>query len=101
MILDQKITKLKWYTKHFSTWNSLTNTFLKVVVSSLLAVLDGVQRLAECKSLCYVRLDGSVAADDRQRMVDRFNNPSDNAVLFLLSCRAGGVGLNLYGLLDI
>ena len=38
---------------------------------------------------------GSVPTDKRQSMVDNFNRPSDPRFLFLLSSKAGGVGINL------
>lgn len=34
-------------------------------------------------------------AADRAEMIDRFNDPNSGQFLFLLSLRAGGVGLNL------
>ena len=42
------------------------------------------------------RIDGSVAAVDRQAAAERFNGSGTSPVL-LLSLRAGGVGLNLTG----
>lgn len=44
-----------------------------------------------------MRLDGSTPIDCRQAMVDRFNSKTDETFLFLLSTKAGGVGLNLIG----
>jgi SNF2 family DNA or RNA helicase len=41
-----------------------------------------------------VRLDGSTAIAERQPLIDRFNNEPDLQV-FLLSTRAGGLGINL------
>jgi DNA repair and recombination protein RAD54B len=46
----------------------------------------------------FLRLDGSTPASKRQDLVDRFNrSPPSNAFVFLLSAKAGGVGLNLIG----
>jgi SNF2 family DNA or RNA helicase len=39
-------------------------------------------------------LDGRVSGNDRQKAIDRFNKEADSFV-FLLSTRAGGVGINL------
>jgi SWI/SNF-related matrix-associated actin-dependent regulator 1 of chromatin subfamily A len=42
----------------------------------------------------YTRLDGSTKTDERQALVDEFNEDEDITV-FLLSTKAGGVGINL------
>jgi hypothetical protein len=42
----------------------------------------------------YYRLDGGTHREDRQRMIDTFNQDPE-AFIFLLSTRAGGVGINL------
>merc|ERR1719367_2272822 len=43
----------------------------------------------------YLRLDGTTKADDRADMLKIFNDPSSEYFIFLLSTRAGGLGLNL------
>ncbi|SAL96136.1 hypothetical protein [Absidia glauca] len=43
----------------------------------------------------YLRLDGSTKADDRSLMLKQFNAPDSPYSVFLLSTRAGGLGLNL------
>lgn len=45
-------------------------------------------------SPAVLRLDGSTAVAQRQRLVDEFNTSTTRAI-FLISTRAGGVGLNL------
>ena len=42
----------------------------------------------------YERLDGSVRGEERFAAINNFN-ASDSTFIFLLSTRAGGVGLNL------
>jgi SNF2 family DNA or RNA helicase len=67
-----------------------------VVVSGQLAILDAVQDLVITKngwSAC--RLDGTVSVDQRQCIVDYFNQTSCSDYVCLLSTRAGGVGINL------
>lgn len=44
-----------------------------------------------------LRLDGSMNASKRQKLVDQFNNPEGEEFVFLLSSKAGGCGLNLIG----
>lgn len=43
----------------------------------------------------YLRLDGSTKADERTELLGSFNSPSSPFPIFLLSTRAGGLGLNL------
>ena len=42
----------------------------------------------------FERIDGNVRGQDRQAAIDRFQN-ENSAFVFLLSTRAGGVGINL------
>lgn len=43
----------------------------------------------------YLRLDGSTKSDDRSSLLQLFNSPGSPYFVFLLSTRAGGLGLNL------
>ena len=47
------------------------------------------------EGLDYLRLDGQTSSDDRCRMVETFNSAQYKLRLFLISTRAGGLGLNL------
>lgn len=44
----------------------------------------------------YLRLDGSTKVEDRQALMDRFNNDK-RIFVFILSTRSGGIGMNLTG----
>ena len=68
-----------------------------VVVSNFTSMLDHVQVLALERGWGILRIDGSVPTDKRQGLVDSFNRESDPRFLFLLSSKAGGVGINLIG----
>ena len=46
------------------------------------------------KGYIYLRLDGSTPAAKRGKLVDDFNT-IDEKFIFLLSTKAGGLGLNL------
>ncbi len=50
--------------------------------------LDGLE-------LPFLRLDGSVGTLEKQKRIDQFNAPDSQYFAFLLSTRAGGVGINL------
>merc|ERR1719154_805540 len=43
----------------------------------------------------YLRLDGSTKSDERGDMLKEFNCPDSDYFVFILSTRAGGLGLNL------
>ncbi|KAK5109499.1 hypothetical protein LTR62_006951 [Meristemomyces frigidus] len=47
------------------------------------------------RGIQYLRLDGSTKADDRSELLKEFNKPDSPYFCFLLSTRAGGLGLNL------
>jgi len=43
----------------------------------------------------YLRLDGAIKSEERAELITTFNDPGSGYSLFLLSTRAGGLGLNL------
>ena len=47
------------------------------------------------RKMKYLRLDGTTKADDRAALLKQFNAPDSDIFCFLLSTRAGGLGLNL------
>ncbi|XP_029362258.1 helicase ARIP4-like isoform X3 [Echeneis naucrates] len=50
------------------------------------------------RNLNYYRLDGSTTPSERERLINQFNDPSNtSAWVFLLSTRAGCLGVNLIG----
>ena len=47
------------------------------------------------RQIPYLRLDGTTKADDRSDLLKVFNAKDSPYMVFLLSTRAGGLGLNL------
>jgi len=43
----------------------------------------------------YCRIDGGTAGDQREDSIESFNKPNSDKFAFLLSTRAGGLGINL------
>jgi SNF2 family DNA or RNA helicase len=66
-----------------------------VVVSNFTSALDEIDAAVGGRWGKSLRLDGKVPVDQRQTLVNRFNKADDPSFLFLLSAKAGGVGLNL------
>ncbi|KAK6201142.1 SNF2 family N-terminal domain-containing protein, partial [Scheffersomyces amazonensis] len=58
-------------------------------------VMDIMEDFLRWCDMKYLRLDGSTKAEDRQDMLKAFNAPNSEYFCFLLSTRAGGLGLNL------
>eukprot|EP00577_Skeletonema_sp_RCC1716_P002404 CAMPEP_0113411986 /NCGR_PEP_ID=MMETSP0013_2-20120614/22582_1 /TAXON_ID=2843 ORGANISM="Skeletonema costatum, Strain 1716" /NCGR_SAMPLE_ID=MMETSP0013_2 /ASSEMBLY_ACC=CAM_ASM_000158 /LENGTH=1115 /DNA_ID=CAMNT_0000298425 /DNA_START=26 /DNA_END=3373 /DNA_ORIENTATION=+ /assembly_acc=CAM_ASM_000158 len=65
-----------------------------LIFSQWTKVLDLMLNLLESLELSCLRLDGSTPVSERQALIDKFNNDQSIPV-FLLSTRAGGMGLNL------
>ncbi|GKT46751.1 DNA repair and recombination protein RAD26 [Colletotrichum spaethianum] len=60
-------------------------------------MLDILQEfIGRMDGMTYLRMDGEVAVDKRQALIDRFNNDPSIDV-FLLTTRTGGLGVNLTG----
>ncbi|KAJ1957025.1 DNA-dependent ATPase protein rad54, partial [Dipsacomyces acuminosporus] len=68
-----------------------------VLISNYTQTLDLFETLCKVRSYGYYRLDGSMSIPNRQKIVDRFNDPKDDSFVFLLSSKAGGCGINLVG----
>ncbi|KAI9818590.1 MAG: helicase [Thelocarpon impressellum] len=69
-----------------------------VLVSHYTSTLDLLQTHLSANGYHYLRLDGSTPPSKRQDLVDTFNRtPASVCFAFLLSAKAGGVGLNLIG----
>ncbi|KRY09809.1 DNA repair and recombination protein RAD54B [Trichinella patagoniensis] len=66
-----------------------------VVASNFTESLNIIESYCNGMGFSSFRLDGSTDVSSRQRMVDRFNTTTDDTFLFLLSTKAGGMGLNL------
>jgi ATP-dependent helicase STH1/SNF2 len=61
-------------------------------MTQIMNIMEDFLRLRGMK---YMRLDGATKADDRSELLKEFNAPGSDYFCFLLSTRAGGLGLNL------
>lgn len=68
-----------------------------VLISNYTTTLDLFERLCRSRQYGCLRLDGTMNVNKRQKLVDRFNDPTGEEFVFLLSSKAGGCGINLIG----
>lgn len=61
-------------------------------MTRLIDILEVYLRMHDFK---YLRLDGSTKTEERGTLLKQFNAPDSPYFMFLLSTRAGGLGLNL------
>ncbi|XP_035277458.1 chromodomain-helicase-DNA-binding protein 4 isoform X1 [Anguilla anguilla] len=66
-----------------------------LIFSQMTKMLDLLEDFLENEGYKYERIDGSVTGSMRQEAIDRFNAPGAVQFVFLLSTRAGGLGINL------
>ncbi|KAI1268497.1 SNF2 family N-terminal domain-containing protein [Xylariaceae sp. FL1019] len=59
------------------------------------AIMDIMEDFLRFRGLMYMRLDGTTKSEDRSDLLKTFNAPDSPYFMFLLSTRAGGLGLNL------
>ncbi|GAB4819427.1 hypothetical protein N2152v2_006473 [Parachlorella kessleri] len=65
-----------------------------LIFSQMTAMLDLLESYLDERGVQFCRIDGSVSWQDRQEAMKRFNT-DPSVEVFLLSTRAGGLGINL------
>uniref|UniRef100_A0A0E0DLV5 ATP-dependent DNA helicase CHR12 n=1 Tax=Oryza meridionalis TaxID=40149 RepID=A0A0E0DLV5_9ORYZ len=66
-----------------------------LLFSQMTKLLDILEVYLQMYQFKYMRLDGSTKTEERGRLLADFNKKDSEYFLFLLSTRAGGLGLNL------
>lgn len=83
MLLDKLLVRLK-------------ETGHRVLIfSQMVMMLDIIAEYLQLRRFSYQRLDGTIKGDMRKQALDHFNAEGSNDFCFLLSTRAGGLGINL------
>lgn len=78
-----------------SSINNVVDSGHKVLIfSQFVQHLSLLKQYLDSKSLPYLYIAGNVPAAERKQLVDRFQNKNE-AMVFLISLKAGGTGLNL------
>ncbi|KAJ3354709.1 hypothetical protein GGF32_002388 [Allomyces javanicus] len=83
LLLDKLLTRLK------------QGGHRVLIFSQMVRLLDILTDYLVLRDYKFQRLDGSVSAEQRKKAVEHFNAPDSPDFVFLLSTRAGGLGLNL------
>lgn len=83
MLLDQLLTKLK------------KDNHRVLIFSQMVKMLDLLGDYLALRGHQFQRLDGTIGSAARQVAIDRFNAPDSKDFAFILSTRAGGLGINL------
>jgi len=83
ILLDKLLPKMKNEGKKVLIFSQFTQ---------MLALLEDYLRQ---RSYRYEKIDGAVKSKERQNAIDRFNDPTKKRDVFLLSTKAGGLGINL------
>lgn len=82
-MLDSMVTKLLRTGHRILIFNQMTK------------VVDLQERLLRYRNIPFYRLDGTTSTEERKEMVNDFNDESTDVHVFLLTTRAGGLGVNL------
>ncbi|KAF2234861.1 hypothetical protein EV356DRAFT_137734 [Viridothelium virens] len=83
MVLEKLLTKLK------------AEGHRVLIFSQMVQMLNILEEYCRLKGEKFQRLDGTVSSRERAQAIDHFNSPDSEDFLFLLSTRAGGLGINL------
>lgn len=66
-----------------------------LLFSQMTRMLDILEDYCVSQGYDYCRIDGNTTYEDREDRIADFNSPNSNKFIFLLSTRAGGLGINL------
>uniref|UniRef100_A0A915MIE9 Uncharacterized protein n=1 Tax=Meloidogyne javanica TaxID=6303 RepID=A0A915MIE9_MELJA len=66
-----------------------------LIFSSMTRMLDILEDFCWWRGYQYCRLDGQTPHEDRQQSIDAFNATKSEKFIFMLTTRAGGLGINL------
>ncbi|XP_054787919.1 ISWI chromatin-remodeling complex ATPase CHR11-like [Prosopis cineraria] len=66
-----------------------------LIFSQMTRLLDILEDYLMFRGYLYCRIDGNTGGEDRDAFIEAFNKPGSEKFVFLLSTRAGGLGINL------
>ena len=83
VLLDKLLTRLK------------NDGHRVLIFSQMVRMLDIIGDYMNLRGYIFQRLDGTISSDVRKRAIEHFNADGSPDFAFLLSTRAGGLGINL------
>eukprot|EP00730_Choanoeca_flexa_P005475 TRINITY_DN11954_c0_g2_i1.p1 TRINITY_DN11954_c0_g2~~TRINITY_DN11954_c0_g2_i1.p1 ORF type:complete len:1049 (+),score=356.30 TRINITY_DN11954_c0_g2_i1:52-3198(+) len=83
VVLDKLLTKLKAQGSRVLIFSQMTR------------MLDILEDYCWWRKYEYCRIDGQTSHELRNEMIDDYNSPDSSKFIFMLSTRAGGLGINL------
>lgn len=66
-----------------------------LIFTQMTRILDILEDFMVMRGYKYCRIDGNTVHEDREAAIDDFNAPNSDKFCFILSTRAGGLGINL------
>ncbi|KAH0905115.1 hypothetical protein HID58_044618 [Brassica napus] len=66
-----------------------------LIFSQMTRLLDILEDYLMYRGYLYCRIDGNTGGDERDASIEAYNKPGSEKFVFLLSTRAGGLGINL------
>jgi len=67
-----------------------------LIFTQMARMLDILEDYCWYRGHQYCRIDGNTAHEDRDRQIQEYNAENSSKFVFMLSTRAGGLGINLY-----
>merc|ERR1719397_533564 len=67
-----------------------------LIFTQMQRILDILEDYCWFRGWKYCRIDGGTAHEDRDRQIQEYNAEGSEKFIFMLSTRAGGLGINLY-----
>jgi len=66
-----------------------------LIFTQMTRILDILEDYMHMRQYAYCRIDGNTEYVDREQSIEAYNAPNSEKFVFLLSTRAGGLGINL------
>ncbi|RMZ70918.1 component of SWI SNF global transcription activator complex [Pyrenophora seminiperda CCB06] len=91
----ERVIKCNFSTLQAKLYKQLATGHRVLMFFQMTQIMNIMEDYLRLRGMMYLRLDGATKADDRSDLLRLFNAPESPYFCFLLSTRAGGLGLNL------